>query len=174
MLPRGGRATARGTLAGDAALAVGTPFMGALQAAALGRLGGTEPALAQIRAAWGGMLDLGATAFWEAFDPAQQGDQHLAFYGRPFGKSLCHAWGSGPAALLPELLLGVRPLAAGWTRIAVAPRLCGLAWAAATVPTPLGDLEVEARADGGVALRVPDGAVVEHAGRTWRGRVRVG
>lgn len=173
VLPRGGRAIARGTLAGDAALAVGTPFMGALQAAALGRLGGAESALAQIRSAWGGMLDLGATAFWEAFDPAQQGDQHLGFYGRPFGKSLCHAWGSGPAALLPEVLLGIRPLAAGWTRIAVEPQLCGLDWAAATVPTPLGDLEVEARADGGLTMSVPAGAVVEHGGRLWRGRARV-
>lgn len=172
VLPRGGRTVARGTLAGDTALAVGTPFMGALQAAALGRLGGAEAALAQIRGAWGGMLDLGATSFWEAFDPAQQGDQHLAYYGRPFGKSLCHAWGSGPAALLPEVLLGIRPLAPGWTRIAVEPQLCGLAWAAATVPTPLGDLEVEVR-DGGMTMSVPAGAVVEHGGRNWRGRVQL-
>jgi alpha-L-rhamnosidase len=173
VLPRSGRSVARGTLAGESALAVGTPFMGALQAAALGRLGGAATALAQIRSAWGGMLDLGATAFWEAFDPAQQGDQHLAYYGRPFGKSLCHAWGSGPAALLPEVLLGIRPLAPGWTRIAVGPQLCGLAWAATTVPTPLGDLEVEARADGGMTMSVPAGAVVEHGGRTWRGRVEL-
>lgn len=171
-LPAGGRTAARRLLAGDTALAVGTPYMGAFQAAALARLGATGTALAQIRAAWGGMLDCGATTFWEAFDPAQQGDQHLGFYGRRFGKSLCHAWGSGPAALLPELLLGIRPLAPGWTRIAVEPRLCGLEWASATVPTPLGDLEVEARADGGFVLAVPPGAVVEHAGRAWRGRVR--
>jgi len=63
--------------------------------------------------------------------PTQQGDQHLLYYGRPFGKSLCHAWGFGPAALLPEVLLGVRPLAPGWTRIAVEPQLSGLDWVAA-------------------------------------------
>ena len=53
-------------------------------------------------------------------------------------------------------------------------RLGSLAWAAATVPTPLGDLEVEARAEGGVTMRVPDGAVAAPAGRTWRGRVQAG
>lgn len=157
LLPAGGRGAARRLLAGDARPLVGTPYMGAFQADALARLGDADAALAQIRAAWGGMLDLGATAFWEAFDPAQRGDQHWAYYGRPFAKSLCHAWGSGPAALLPQILLGIRPLAPGWTRVAVRPRLCGLAWAAATVPTPLGDLQVEARAGGRLTVRAPRG-----------------
>ncbi|MBN8525873.1 MAG: alpha-rhamnosidase, partial [Planctomycetes bacterium] len=124
------------------------------------RLGDAATALAQIRAAWGGMLDLGATSFWEAFDPTHQGDQHWAYYGRPFAKSLCHAWGSGPAALLPQILLGIRPLERGWRRVAVRPQLCGLEWAAACVPTPLGDLQVEVRAGRKPTIRAPRGMQV--------------
>lgn len=161
LLPAAGRSAARRLLSGDAQPLVGTPYMGAFQADALARLGDAETALAQIRATWGGMLDLGATSFWEAFDPTHQGDQHWAYYGRPFAKSLCHAWGSGPAALLPQILLGIRPLERGWRRVAVQPQLCGLEWAAATVPTPLGDLQVEARAGRKVVVRAPRGVRIE-------------
>jgi hypothetical protein len=49
---------------------------------------------------WGGMLDLGATTFWEGFNPAEKGEEHFAFYGRPYAKSLCHAWSSAPVFLL--------------------------------------------------------------------------
>lgn len=49
---------------------------------------------------WDGMLDLGATTFWEGFDPSARGSEHWEFYKRPFGKSLCHAWGSAPVFLL--------------------------------------------------------------------------
>ena len=168
-LPAGGRVAARNLLAGDHRPAVGTPYMGAFQAAALAKLGDSATALAQIRATWGGMLDQDATTFWEAYDPAHSGDQHWAFYGRTFGKSLCHAWGSGPAALLPQILLGVRPLSDGWTRIALAPRLLDLAWVCATIPTPLGDLEVEARAGTAPVVRLPPGASIVYRGRTWQG-----
>jgi alpha-L-rhamnosidase len=171
VLPSGGRAAARRLLAGEHRPAVGTPYMAAFQAAALIDLDAVPEALAQIRTTWGGMLDAGATTCWEAFNAEESGDQHLAFYGRPFGRSLCHAWGSGPAALLPGWILGIRPLAPGWTRAAVAPRLADLAWACATVPTPLGDLEVCAE-NGRCSVRVPAGMSLELGGRTWQGPVR--
>jgi hypothetical protein len=46
------------------------------------------------------MLDLGATTFWEGFNPAEKGEEHLVFYDRPYAKSLCHAWSSAPVFLL--------------------------------------------------------------------------
>ena len=49
------------------------------------------------------MLDAGATSFWEGFDANEKGDEMLRFYGRPYGKSLCHAWSSAPVFLLPML-----------------------------------------------------------------------
>ena len=39
---------------------------------------------------WGGMLKEGATSFWEKYNPEETGIRHLAMYGRPYGKSLCH------------------------------------------------------------------------------------
>ena len=89
-------------------------------------------------------------------------------YGRPFGKSLCHAWSSGPAALLPDAVLGLRPLADGWRRFVVEPHLGDLEWAEARVPAPDGDIVVAVR-DGVLTVEVPPGTVLttadgEHAG----------
>jgi hypothetical protein len=169
LLPSNGRAAAIRLLSGDGGVPVGTPFMGAFQAEALARLGEEATALRQVRATWGGMLDRGATSFWEAFDPGLADDRQWAYYGRPFAKSLCHAWGSGPAAMLPRILLGIRPSEPGWRRVRVQPRLCGLAWAAATVPTPLGDLQVESRANRPPRVRAPSGMQIIMGTRRARG-----
>lgn len=140
---------------------VGTPFMTAYRLRALGLVGGRRAAVTELRRLWGGMLDRGARTFWEEF-PTDGGD--LAMYGRPFGKSLCHAWASGPAALLPELVLGVRPVDEGWSAFTVDPDLGGLGWAEAVVPTPAGEIVV--RCDGeGVVVDVPRGSSLVHAGR---------
>ncbi len=126
----------------------GTPYMRFFELMALARLGRTEEMLAGLRSYWGGMLEAGAGTFWEAFEPAQSGAAHLAFYGRPFAKSLCHAWAAGPLTLLSAELFGLRPLAPGWRRFTVAPRPApGLDWACATVPTRFGPIRLEL--DGG-------------------------
>ncbi|MBA3685732.1 MAG: alpha-rhamnosidase, partial [Planctomycetes bacterium] len=142
---------------------VGTPWMRTLEGAALARLGRAEAALAEVRSAWGGMLAAGATTFWEAYDPAQTGDAHYAFYGRPFGKSLCHAWAAGPVWLLPTTILGVRPLEPGWRTVAVTPAGTDLAWACATVPTPHGALHVELER-GRLRVRGPKGIRIVRGG----------
>ncbi|HYE04034.1 MAG TPA: alpha-L-rhamnosidase C-terminal domain-containing protein [Planctomycetota bacterium] len=142
---------------------VGTPWMRTLEGAALAALGRIDAMLDSVRDTWGGMLDAGATTFWEAWDASQTGDARYAFYGRPFGKSLCHAWAAGPAWLLPTALLGIRPLAAGWSRIAVAPARCDLDWISATVPTPKGPLHVDL--DGSrLRVRAPRGVEVVRPG----------
>jgi hypothetical protein len=87
-------------------------------------------------------------------------------YGRPFGKSLCHAWSSGPAALLPQLVLGVRPLTDGWATFEVAPQRGDLEWASATVPTPHGVISVRAD-ETGTTVTFP-------AGTTFRGHAGPG
>lgn len=159
------------TLRGSDAPAVGTPYAEAFCAQALARLGDTEGMLGRIRGTWGAMLDLGATTFWEGYDPTHSGDQHWGFYGRPFAKSLCHAWGAGPAVLLPAEILGIRPLADGWSRFAVAPRLGDLAWASAAVPMPHGDIAATVEA-GRLALTMPRGTVAEVGGKHYVGGKR--
>jgi hypothetical protein len=143
----------------------GTPFMTGFLLRALIEVGEPEAAVHRIHDLWGGMLDAGARSFWEEF-----GDDGApyAMYERPFGKSLCHAWSSGPAALLPDAVLGLRPLADGWSRFTVAPRLGSLEWAEARVPAPAGDIVATAR-DGVVTVEVPAGATLvtdagEHSG----------
>lgn len=135
--------------------ASGTPYMRFFELAALAGLGRTDDVLAGLRGYWGGMLAAGATTFWEAFDPRETGTQHLAFYGRPFARSLCHAWAAGPLSLLSAGIFGLQPLEPGWRRFAVNSRpKTALDWACATIPTRFGPLRVEL-ADGRVTVNAP-------------------
>lgn len=147
-----------------------TPWMTAFALQALGLAGRRTEAVALLRERWTPMLHAGATTFWEEF--TQPGEDAHAMYGRPFGKSLSHAWGAGPAALLPELVLGVVPLADGWVRFAVEPSLGDLSWASAVVPTPLGEIVVSAdRAS--VHVEIPAGATLAHYGVEVAGPTRI-
>jgi hypothetical protein len=91
---------------------------------------------------WGGMLKEGATSFWEKYNPTEKGTQHLEMYGRPYGKSLCHAWGASPIYLLGKYYLGVRPTKPGYEEYVVEPHLGGLKWIEGDVPTPNGCIHV--------------------------------
>jgi alpha-L-rhamnosidase len=119
-----------------------TPYMRFYELEALCAMGEQPYVLKEMKSYWGGMLDLGATSFWEEYDPAKKGAEHYAMYGRPFGKSLCHAWGASPIYLLGKYYLGVKPLTAGYATYEVAPALGGLQWMEGTVPTPQGDIAV--------------------------------
>jgi hypothetical protein len=90
-------------LAGEELPPVGTPYVAAYEAMALIRCGRKADARRLVEKVWGGMLDAGATSFWEGFDANEKGDEMWRFYGRPYGKSLCHAWSSAPVFLLPML-----------------------------------------------------------------------
>ena len=92
---------------------------------------------------WGGMLREGATSFWEKYVPTERGVQHLAMYGRPYGKSLCHAWGASPIYLIGRYFLGVKPLKPGYAEYEVRPNLGGLEWMQGDVPTPFGIIHIE-------------------------------
>jgi hypothetical protein len=161
-------AVVRDVLEGTAAAPGGTPYMAGFEMMAVSRLASPVEPIARLRRYWGGMLDRGATTFWEAYDPAQTGAAALAFYRRPCGKSLCHAWGAGPAAILPAETLGLRPTRDGWAEFTLDPRLGELSWVTATVPTPTGAIEVDVR-DGQVAVRVPEGSSL-----LWRGESHPG
>jgi hypothetical protein len=65
-------------------------------------------------------------------------------YGRPFGKSLCHAWGANPVYLFGKYFLGVKPLTPGYKSYVIEPSLAGLQWIKGKVPTPNGNIEVYA------------------------------
>jgi len=147
---------------------VGTPYMYGFEMMALARLGNVQLMLDRIKNYWGGMLEQGATTFWEAYDPKQTGKEHYEFYGRPYGKSLCHAWSAGPAASLPSEIFGLRPLDDGWRRFLVDPDLGRLEWASVTVPTKFGSIEITIE-NGEVSIKVPEGTTMVWKGRTITG-----
>ena len=176
----------------DAVLLPGGPagvstFYGFYVLEALAKAGRAEAALDLIRTYWGGMLDLGATTFWEDFDlawtenatridelvPEGKKDIHGdcgAYCYEGFRHSLCHGWASGPTAWLSRHVLGVSPAAPGFTKARIAPVLGDLAWAEGTYPTPQGPIRVrhEKRPDGTLRswVTAPAGVAIEAVGTT--------
>jgi len=128
-----------------------------LQARAMA--GDYDGALEVIRKYWGGMIELGATTFWEDFDlawmenagrideitPEGKVDVH-AEYGnycyKGLRNSFCHGWASGPTTWLSEHVLGVTVLEAGCTKVKIEPHLGDLQWVEGSYPTPYGVIKV--------------------------------
>ena len=123
--------------------AITTPYMRFYELEALCKMGLQSKVLSEIKAYWGGMLREGATTFWEKYNPEETGREHLAMYGRPYGKSLCHAWGASPIYILGRYFLGVQPTTPGYETYEVRPVLGGLDWLQGDVPTPYGLIHVE-------------------------------
>ena len=119
-----------------------TPYMRFYELETLCMMGYQKEVLKEMRDYWGGMLREGATSFWEKYNPEESGIQHLAMYGRPYGKSLCHAWGASPVYLLGKYYLGVKPTKPGYEEYVVAPSLGDLEWMEGNVPTPHGLIHV--------------------------------
>ena len=119
-----------------------TPYMRFYELETLCMDGQHTQVLQEMRDYWGGMLREGATSFWEKYNPEEKGTQHLTMYGRPYGKSLCHAWGASPVYLLGKHYLGVRPTKPGYAEYEVRPNLGDLAWMEGDVPTPHGLIHI--------------------------------
>jgi alpha-L-rhamnosidase len=132
------QAVKRSVLLNDSIQKITTPYMRFYELEALCAMGEQSYVLKEMKDYWGGMLKLGATSFWEEYNPTKKGEEHLAMYGRKFGKSLCHAWGASPIYLLGKYYMGVKPLSAGYATYLVEPSLGGLQWMEGKVPTPFG------------------------------------
>jgi len=162
-------------------------FYGFYVLGALAKAGRADAALDLIRTYWGGMLDLGATTFWEDFDlawmenatridelvPEGKKDIHGdcgAYCYEGFRHSLCHGWASGPTAWLSRHVLGVSPAEPGFAKARIAPVLGNLDWAEGTYPTPRGPIRVrhERQPDGSIRswVTAPAGVAIEAVGTT--------
>lgn len=137
------QAVKQSVLLNDSVQKITTPYMRFYELEALCALGEQDYVLREMKDYWGGMLKLGATSFWEEYNPAKKGTEHYSMYGREFGKSLCHAWGASPLYLLGKYYLGVKPTAPGYAAYTVEPNLGGLQWMKGTVPTPNGSISME-------------------------------
>jgi alpha-L-rhamnosidase len=164
--------------ANDDILSVGgaanfSTFYGYYMLTAMAQDGKYQDALDRIRQYWGGMLDVGATTFWEDFNvewlknaaridelvPPGKTDIH-GNYGdycyKGFRHSLSHGWSSGPTAWLSRYVLGVEPLEPGCKKVRITPHLGDLTWVEGTYPTPYGNIVIrhEKRADGTVSSKI--------------------
>lgn len=150
-----------------------------LKVAAKGDMASTLDALEEY---YGGMLDMGATTFWEDFDlswmegaapidelvPEGKKDIHGdfgAYCYEGFRHSFCHGWSSAPTAFLLEDVIGIQILEPGCKTIAIKPNLGNLEWAKGTYPTPYGVIKVshKKKADGSIETIVdaPEEMVIE-------------
>ena len=92
---------------------------------AIAKVKGVNAAIAVLRAYFGGMLEKGATTFWEDFDTdwmngrgnlddfPQSGKKDIhgdfgRFCYKGYRHSLCHGWSSGVVAFLFEEIAGIR------------------------------------------------------------------
>ena len=133
---------------------------------AMAETGHRQEALQWIRQYWGGMLQEGATSFWEAYDPSwYKEDFHASLQSdnrSGYFVSLAHGWSAGPTAWLMEEVLGIQPTGAGFSTVDIRPDLVDLAWARGAEPTPKGLLKIDAHQDGkslALVVDMPEGVV---------------
>lgn len=153
-------------------------FYGYYMLEALARSGKYDEATDIITKYWGGMLNLGATTFWEELnydDIARAGridefvnsgqyDIHADggnYCYKGLRMSLCHGWASGVTPWMTRYILGIVPTEPGCRAVTIEPHLCGCTVARGTFPTPLGIITVSHRkdADGTVysTIKAPKG-----------------
>lgn len=148
-------------------------FMGYYILKAKALTGDIHGCLDCIREYWGGMVNLGATTFWEDFDLAWMvnaaridelitGDKKDIHgnYGnycyKGYRHSLCHGWASGPTAWLSEYVLGVRVVEPGCKAVCIVPSLGDLEWVEGSYPTPEGIIHIrhDKTTDGSVISKI--------------------
>ena len=172
--------------ANDEVIQVGGPkdfstFYGYYMLEAQAKAGDYQSAINNIRQYWGGMLDMGATTFWEDFDldwtvnaagidelvPEGKKDIHAdfgAYCYKNLRHSLCHGWASGPTAWLTAHVLGVQVMEPGCKTIRISPQLGDLQWVEGAFPTPQGVVYIKHTkgADGKVKsdIKAPKGVKI--------------
>lgn len=137
-----------------------TPYFNEYVLDAMASLGHRAEALNWLRTYWGGMLDEGATSFWEAYDLRwPKTNPHLSLQAdgtSGYFVSLAHGWSSGPTAWLSENVLGITPSSPGYDTVDIHPNLLGLNFARGSVPTPHGIVSINIDRQG-ITLDLPAG-----------------
>ena len=156
-------------------------FYGYYMLEAMAKAGDTQRGIDTVRDYWGGMLDMGATSFWEDFNVAWTNNafridelpvagkkdihgDYGEFCYKGFRHSLCHGWSSGPAAWLIGHVLGIQVADVGCAAVRVKPFLGDLQWAEGSFSTPRGVVRVrhEKQSDGSVKsdIQAPAGVKI--------------
>lgn len=118
-----GAAICESVLLNESIPALETPYMRFYELSALCMLGKHSLVYDEIKSYWGGMLNEGATSFWELYRPEEKGPERYAMYNYKYGKSLCHAWGASPLWLIGRYFLGLEPAEDGYRKFKMKPCL---------------------------------------------------
>ncbi|MBQ0032033.1 MAG: alpha-L-rhamnosidase, partial [bacterium] len=149
-------------------------FYGYYMIEAMSQAGQGRHALDTVRDYWGGMLDMGATSFWEDFNLAWTNNafrideipvagkkdvhgDYGEFCYKGLRHSLCHGWSSGPAAWCISHVLGICPIDVGCRTVVVKPFLGDLEWAEGAMALPTGEsvrVRADRQADGEPSVRI--------------------
>ena len=154
-------------LLNDCVPQITTPFFKFFELTALCKNRRVDIAQEHISSYWGGMLRLGSTSVWEEYNPVMEGKEHYRMYDEPFGKSLCHAWGSGPICFLGRYVAGVRPTSAGYVTWEISPNPGTYKSIKATVPLSGGSVKVEYENGKLKVLADREGGVLIWKGKTY-------
>lgn len=138
-----------------------TPYYTYYVVSAMAKMGHRQAALDWIRKYWGGMLDEGATSFWEGYDLAwyKGSDFHASLQAdnmSGYRVSLAHGWSSGVTPWLMEQVLGIHSTGPGFSTVSIRPDLLDLKWVKGAEPTPRGLLGVAIKKDGAGTLTTID------------------
>lgn len=95
----------------------------------------------QQERSWYNMIRAGSTIAMEAWDNKYKPNQDWN-----------HAWGAVPANVIPRKLMGIEPLAPGWSRFRIKPQPGSLPWASIQLPTIKGNIHMEYRQSAGELL----------------------
>eukprot|EP01043_Picozoa_sp_COSAG02_P052840 COSAG02_NODE_5754_length_4063_cov_16.384208_2_plen_896_part_00 len=135
---------------------------------ALGALKASVQAGYLVHRHWAGMLRLGATTFWERFDPQWEDAGCLVHDDPPANAmnqdtSMSHPWATGATSFLSKFGLGVEPVDPGFVSWQAVPILLDnvtLSWVRGAVPTPhSGPIAVDFDLRTGIfEVSAPDGA----------------
>ena len=141
-----------------------TPYYNYYVISAMAKMGHRTEALDWIRQYWGGMVDEGATSFWEGYDPSwYKNDAHGSLQAdnmSGYRVSLAHGWSTGVTPWLMEEVLGIHATGAGFSTVDIRPDLIDLAWARGGEPTPRGMLNVSLKKQNqstAISLNLPSG-----------------
>ncbi|MGC8550743.1 MAG: alpha-L-rhamnosidase C-terminal domain-containing protein [Acidobacteriaceae bacterium] len=136
-----------------------TPYYNFYVVTAMAKIGHRRAALNWIRQYWGGMVQEGATSFWEGYDPTWY--KGINFHASlqadnmsGYNVSLAHGWSSGVTPWLMTQILGIQATAGGFAKVNIRPDLLGLKWAKGGEPTPHGILNVSIRNDNGYVTKI--------------------
>ncbi len=118
---------------------------------------------------FGGWLEEGHMEFPEQFSPCSTEAGKLSFYGRPFGRSLCHTANGAPAVIgVMRGLLGFEYDSDNPDIYAISPDLFDLEWMKATIPTYSGKICLDLNKNGQSHMVLPGHCTLRVKGRDGR------